>query len=347
MDISPSNLTRNYTPFLCSHFPLEFDWKFTVISCFHIFSIDHLLPVQIGENLVGIVYRNGVPIQALMDVYDIGNKAILCDPSFDTRDLAMFKNSRFNRLRVVPDIESVQCGHVTHVQDEDREPVHPRCVTSVIPSSSPSPSLNSPQMEISPIPSMSTMTSWTPKFVETPSNPTPPNPVHTENPEITQNRVVSPVAAMQNPTGSAMPLIQTASALPAYSLNTDRFVMLLQHIIFNRFLVMLLAWLTRSFCTSLFDHVSLRAHPSPMYVPVTVPNVPMMPLQPSMMPRPMVQIPVPMMAVPQTDQLMQWMNQILVEGEHQQSQFKQYLIPRNHEIHNEYLVEDNYRYELQ
>ena len=41
------------------------------------FSVDYLLPVRIGDDWVGVVYRDGVPTQALMDFYDITNKALL------------------------------------------------------------------------------------------------------------------------------------------------------------------------------------------------------------------------------------------------------------------------------
>ena len=33
------------------------------------FSVDYLLPIRIHEDWIGVVYRNGVPTQALMDVY--------------------------------------------------------------------------------------------------------------------------------------------------------------------------------------------------------------------------------------------------------------------------------------
>ena len=38
----------------------------------------------------------------LMDRYDITNKAILCDPSFNTRSLEWFQND-YDRLKIVPD----------------------------------------------------------------------------------------------------------------------------------------------------------------------------------------------------------------------------------------------------
>jgi len=74
------------------------------------FSVDYLLPVPIDDNWVGVVYRNGVPQQALMDHHDITNKVLLCCPSFDVERVSMFKNARFNRLRLVSDddMDSVQ-----------------------------------------------------------------------------------------------------------------------------------------------------------------------------------------------------------------------------------------------
>jgi len=64
------------------------------------FSVDYLLPVRVGADWIGVVYRNGHCLMALMDRYDITNKAILCDPSFDVDQLKWFKN-RCNKLRVI------------------------------------------------------------------------------------------------------------------------------------------------------------------------------------------------------------------------------------------------------
>jgi hypothetical protein len=69
------------------------------------FSVDYLLPVQVGNVWVGVVYRNNECSMALLDRYDIANKAILCCPQFDTRSLDWFQNG-YNRLRVVPDEEA-------------------------------------------------------------------------------------------------------------------------------------------------------------------------------------------------------------------------------------------------
>lgn len=72
------------------------------MSVVSIFSVDYLLPVRIGRNWIGIVYRNGQCAMALMDRYDIVNKAILCNPSFDTHNIRWFQNE-YNRLKIVPD----------------------------------------------------------------------------------------------------------------------------------------------------------------------------------------------------------------------------------------------------
>ena len=133
----------------------------------HIFSVDYLLPVQIGDDWVGVVYRDGAPAQALMDLYDITNKAILCDPAFDTERVSMFENPRYHRLRIVPDLE---CS---------TESVRSRC--SVVPEISdcpqwtPTPSPESFFMEMSPTPttrpsltpslSNSSSATCTPRFV--------------------------------------------------------------------------------------------------------------------------------------------------------------------------------------
>jgi len=66
------------------------------------FSVDYLLPVPVGQDWVGVVYRDMEPIMALMDVYDITNKAILCDPALDAKSLP-FKGGAYNRLKILPD----------------------------------------------------------------------------------------------------------------------------------------------------------------------------------------------------------------------------------------------------
>merc|ERR1711902_61729 len=47
-------------------------------------------------------YRDGRCKMTLLDRYDIINKAILCEPSFDARSMEWFQNS-IGRLRVVAD----------------------------------------------------------------------------------------------------------------------------------------------------------------------------------------------------------------------------------------------------
>jgi len=67
------------------------------------FSVDYLLPVQVGSDWVGVVYRDYDCAMALLDGYDITNKAILCDPAFKVQALEWFHNG-YNRLKVVPDM---------------------------------------------------------------------------------------------------------------------------------------------------------------------------------------------------------------------------------------------------
>jgi len=71
------------------------------------FSVDYLLPIEIQSNWVGVVYRKGQCAMALMDKYDISNKAILCDPSFDVKRLDFFQNE-YNRLKIVMDDDEEQ-----------------------------------------------------------------------------------------------------------------------------------------------------------------------------------------------------------------------------------------------
>jgi len=90
------------------------------------FSVDYLLPVPIDGNWVGVVYRNGVPQQALMDHHDITNKALLCNPSFDVDRVSMFRNARFNRLRLVSDDdETVRSVHSMSDSRSDEMSVSP------------------------------------------------------------------------------------------------------------------------------------------------------------------------------------------------------------------------------
>ena len=177
-----------------------------------------------------------------MDVYDIGNKARLCDPSFDIRTLSMFKNPRFNRLRIIPDLDSgsgsesapsvraksanVRVEHSDCRYHDDNEQYEQRqCVTSVLPpSASPTPSPSTyPQMDISPAPSTSTVPSWTPE-----SNETRSNPVRTgmprDSPAVAQN-----VAVTSN---VANPSIPTTSLVPTYPLNADRFDLNVHFVLF-------------------------------------------------------------------------------------------------------------------
>lgn len=72
------------------------------------FSVDYLLPIKISDVHLGIVYRDCVPVQALMDSYDITNKAKLFDPHFDLKILSGFTNPHYNRLRVIADRDVVE-----------------------------------------------------------------------------------------------------------------------------------------------------------------------------------------------------------------------------------------------
>merc|ERR1712241_1645511 len=106
------------------------------------FSVDFLLPVHIGKDVVGVVYRDGVPTQALMDHYDITNKTILCNPSYDVSALNMFQNPRYHRLRIIPDLEldtpSLSCSMSSLSIRTDMTPLD----LTPTPSLTSSPSLN-------------------------------------------------------------------------------------------------------------------------------------------------------------------------------------------------------------
>ena len=66
------------------------------------YSVDYLLPVQVKGQWIGVVYREMEPIMVLMDRYDITNKAMICDPSFNSQTLCGFRNCS-TRLRIVAD----------------------------------------------------------------------------------------------------------------------------------------------------------------------------------------------------------------------------------------------------
>ena len=65
------------------------------------YSVDQVLPVWIRGNWVGIVYRDGKPVMELFDGYDITNKAILCEPTFDKERLAFFTNNIY-KIEILP-----------------------------------------------------------------------------------------------------------------------------------------------------------------------------------------------------------------------------------------------------
>jgi len=146
------------------------------------FSVDYLLPIRINGDWVGIVFRNGKPSQGLMDCYDITNKAILCDPTFDEQNLKWFTNTH-RRLRILNDDES-------HDDDDRKSPF----LSSITDSNS----MYSPSPYVSPMPSVSNVSqasmpsvipslsssiggssfdSGIPIFLPAPSPP-PPQPVY-------------------------------------------------------------------------------------------------------------------------------------------------------------------------
>ena len=195
--------------------------------------MDYLLPIRVHEGWIGVVYRKGIPTQALMDVYDIGNKARLCDPSFDIRTLSMFKNPRYNRLRIIPDLDSgsgSESAPSVPAKSANVRVEHSDCryrddhVTPVLPSTTPTPSAStSPQMDISPAPSMSTGPS-TPK-----SNETRSNPVRTEMPRNSP-AVPQKVAVTSNVDN---PPIPATLLVPTYPFNADRFDSNVHFVIFS------------------------------------------------------------------------------------------------------------------
>jgi len=84
------------------------------------FSVDYMLPVQVGHDWVGVVFRDNDCAMALLDGYDITNKAILCNPAFDARSLEWFRN-RYTRLKVIPDETMMRRNHPTLNVMVDRE----------------------------------------------------------------------------------------------------------------------------------------------------------------------------------------------------------------------------------
>merc|ERR1719433_2467114 len=93
------------------------------------FSIDYLLPIRIGDDWVGIVYRNGYPSQALMDCYDIANKAILCDPSFNEKRLSWFTNTH-HRLRIKLSDDGKRTDSVRSITDSASMQSSPSATTA-------------------------------------------------------------------------------------------------------------------------------------------------------------------------------------------------------------------------
>jgi len=141
------------------------------------FSVDYLLPVQVGRHWVGVVFRGGAPIQALMDWHDVTNKAILCDPSFDTDRLDMFRSPRYNRLRIVAD------DRMLSAQSTPEPSPSPSASPSLSPSASALPMLIN-------VASNSSMSSCTPT----------PSVVSTSLPPLCSVPSVSSISSMVPPT---------------------------------------------------------------------------------------------------------------------------------------------------
>jgi len=215
------------------------------------FSIDYLLPVQVGQDWVGVVYRDGVPTQALMDHYDITNKTILCNPSCDITALNMFQNPRYQRLRILPDLETNSIDAESVCSAADITDSRSDIAESV--ESTPNPSMFEMSPSVSAVPSMSIL------------------------PRL--NRVTLSLTSSLSTSTSLGSEVSTWD-LPALSL-------------------------TASNSSAL---PPLPVTPMPMVLPI--PNMPIT------------------FGVSGTDQLLQWTNQILVNGIHNLGQFEQYLVPR-------------------
>lgn len=74
--------------------------------------MDYLLPIQVHGEWVGVVYRDEDCAMALMDGYDVGNKAILCNPAFDPCKVEWLRSNsnEHNRLRIIMDEEWKELG---------------------------------------------------------------------------------------------------------------------------------------------------------------------------------------------------------------------------------------------
>ena len=104
------------------------------------------------------MYRNGVPAQALMDGYDIQNKAMLFNPLFDVNSLAMFKNEEYNRLRVISSKDALERQSQTYQVPTEFQQIDciemPSVTDSVFSKNSPSKTSPSSSfdMELPPLP---------------------------------------------------------------------------------------------------------------------------------------------------------------------------------------------------
>ena len=144
-----------------------------------IFSVDYLLPVRVGNEWVGVVYRDEECKMALMDHHDITNKAFLCDPSFNIESMKWFKNScgKLNiirgesRLDMVSIMGSNESSFSTKGEFLDSSP-STRCLTPTAPLS-PTASLY-PTTYLTPNMSFAAAMSLSP----TPSPQQSPSPMH-------------------------------------------------------------------------------------------------------------------------------------------------------------------------
>merc|ERR1719295_751403 len=147
------------------------------------FSVDYLLPVQIQSNWVGVVYRKGQCVMALMDLYDISNKAILCDPSFDVHTLDFFQNE-FNRLKIIMDdeqkpMDSPPTWSLRSFPSDDSSSGAPSLSLNAYSNRSPSPTVSVTPCSVPPMTPMTPRTPMTPLSVTSPVTPaTPSTPLY-------------------------------------------------------------------------------------------------------------------------------------------------------------------------
>ena len=81
-------------------------------------SVDFLLPVKLDDDWCGVVYRKNDASMCLLDVHDITNKALLCDPSFDVNSMNWFKCS-VERIVVKHDVPRLRSDSANLSDDEE------------------------------------------------------------------------------------------------------------------------------------------------------------------------------------------------------------------------------------